>query len=509
MNTATLSPTAGAQVRDIELGLCTPNPWNKERALDEAYIESIREKGQQVIALVRPVDMVDADYQIVFGARRWAALKEIGAHSLRAEVREMSDQEAEELCAIENKHRTGLNWRQEIEVIEDYLLRYPEGYSAIAGALGISVNQVRRRATLLKKLSKSWLQAIKKNEFPSWTVDHFESLVPFSHEVQEAVHSDSYGLETDSVQDLRESLSRSTRLLKTAPWSLDDSTLCPEAGSCSDCPLRSGANTDLFAEVDPKVKGDDRCLDDDCFEKKQKAFAGLKVAELRKDNPDVLVISKQSYRSEGGVLGTNDYETVKKSTKGAVKAVQVDGNGAGQVVYVMPNTEAKAETARAMGKSAKKSLAEKQADKNKQRDALAIEKLIHFIENDAEKLEFDFGAEEVLTQYALARGVTVGEDLDDGEISARILAYAKKPWTAEELWGPCAIQMVIDLKGRQNSLRAGEAASEHHEVQLIAWIVNADFAELREAAAAELPDPKSWGTTDLATDGDASADLDD
>jgi hypothetical protein len=37
--------------------------------------------------------------------------------------------------------------------------------------------------------------------------------------------------------------------LKSAPFSKDDETLVPEAGSCANCPKRTGFNTLLFSEV--------------------------------------------------------------------------------------------------------------------------------------------------------------------------------------------------------------------------------------------------------------------
>jgi hypothetical protein len=47
------------------------------------------------------------------------------------------------------------------------------------------------------------------------------------------------------------------RVLKAAPWDLDDAKLVPKAGACSACPKRSSCQQQLFAEAK-----DDRCLDD-------------------------------------------------------------------------------------------------------------------------------------------------------------------------------------------------------------------------------------------------------
>ena len=52
------------------------------------------------------------------------------------------------------------------------------------------------------------------------------------------------------VRHLREWIEHNILLeLATAPFSKDDATLVPEAGSCHDCPKRTGHNTLLFEEI--------------------------------------------------------------------------------------------------------------------------------------------------------------------------------------------------------------------------------------------------------------------
>lgn len=56
--------------------------------------------------------------------------------------------------------------------------------------------------------------------------------------------------------------------LDRAPFSLADESLLPDAGPCTTCPKRTGANPDLFSDV-----GDaDVCTDPKCFAAKKEAF---------------------------------------------------------------------------------------------------------------------------------------------------------------------------------------------------------------------------------------------
>jgi hypothetical protein len=346
------------------------------------------------------------------------------------------------------------------------------------------------------------MKAIKAGKFESWTVDHFESLIPFTDKQQESFYLNNFQWndEAISVKDLREQLAEDTHSLKAVPWDLNDVTVCPSAGSCADCPKRSGANTDLFDEVDPKIKGQDRCLDEECFEKKKKAFVESKVAELRREDPEVVAVSKMSHQVPAGTIGSDDYKIVKANTKGAKKAVQVDGTGAGQVVYVQLNAEAKKEAARMAAGQPKKSLAERKAVREKQRDALAIEKLITYIEDEAGDLEFEKFAHEVMVQYCLVYGVAAADSgsgrMHDEE--KRAMEFDSKPITEAELWEAVKDSMVGKLKYVIGGLSMhSEPAKKDSTVILCAWMVDADFAALRAEALAELPDPKSWASEEV------------
>lgn len=72
-------------------------------------VSSIRESGQAVPGLVRPVHGSDHKFQIVFGRRRLAAARSIGV-PFRAVVRDLTDEEAIVLQGEENSNREDLTF---------------------------------------------------------------------------------------------------------------------------------------------------------------------------------------------------------------------------------------------------------------------------------------------------------------------------------------------------------------------------------------------------------------
>jgi ParB family chromosome partitioning protein len=88
-------------------------PDRFDSAYDDAAIadivDSIRERGQIVPGLVRPVPNKAGSFQIVYGRRRLAAAKKLGI-KFRAAVRELTDEEAVIFQGEENTSREDLSF---------------------------------------------------------------------------------------------------------------------------------------------------------------------------------------------------------------------------------------------------------------------------------------------------------------------------------------------------------------------------------------------------------------
>ena len=130
--------------------------------------------------------------------------------------------------------------------------------------------------------------------------------------------------------------------LASAPFDKQDEALVPAAGSCSNCPKRTGYNKLLFADVRK-----DSCTDPQCFRAKIDAH----VSKTLETKPQLVQISSAWNTREGAPLGKNRYvelEIKKAKTNGTgskvapqqkpcqkmTEAVVMDGGRRGELVKV-------------------------------------------------------------------------------------------------------------------------------------------------------------------------------
>jgi ParB family chromosome partitioning protein len=134
--------------------------------------------------------------------------------------------------------------------------------------------------------------------------------------------------------------------LKDAPFDKRNAELVPAAGSCVDCPKRTGHNKLLFADLGKQ----DACTDPGCYQAKVQAHIAAAVAA----KPQLVQIST-SYRAqaEGStVLSRNKYVSIRedkpkdkaqakqpeyKTCKDTIAAIIADGEGQGTMQKVCTN----------------------------------------------------------------------------------------------------------------------------------------------------------------------------
>src|SRR5436190_10071612 len=104
--------------------------------------------------------------------------------------------------------------------------------------------------------------------------------------------------------------------LASVPFDKQDETLVPAAGSCVNCPKRTGFNKLLFADVRK-----DSCTDPQCFRAKIDAH----VAKTLETKPNLVQISSVWNTRDGAPLGRNRYLElqVKKAKSNGVPTKQV------------------------------------------------------------------------------------------------------------------------------------------------------------------------------------------
>lgn len=302
-------PTPG-RFELVPLGRLVESPTNHRRTwgdLDE-LAASIRAKGVLEPILVRPRTGLGSNlFEIVFGHRRSRAATKAGLAAIPAMIRELSDLEVLEAQVVENLQRADVHPLEEAEGYEQLLAQKERPYTVdeIAAKVGKSKAYVYARlkltdlcqeardafydgkrltpstallvARLPEKLQKEALDALKP---APWEKDQPKSFREAADLIHERFH-------------LR---------LAEAPWDRTDATLLPPAGACSACPKRSGAQPELFTDVDPK-RGD-VCTDRLCFQEKKKAWAARRLAEAEAKGVRVIAgAAAEKVARHGTIMG--------------------------------------------------------------------------------------------------------------------------------------------------------------------------------------------------------------
>ncbi len=131
----------GDSVRTLRLSEIEPNRSQPRKDFDDEALselsDSIAKHGVLQPLLVRPT--ASGIYQIVAGERRWRAARMAGISEVPVLIRELSDEETDQMALIENLQREDLN---AVETAEGYK-RLMEKYGMTQEALSESVGKSR------------------------------------------------------------------------------------------------------------------------------------------------------------------------------------------------------------------------------------------------------------------------------------------------------------------------------------------------------------------------------
>ena len=131
-----------------------PSPLNPRHTFHENDLEelanSLREKGLVQPLIVRPVQGLPSDYEIVAGERRWRAAQKAGLLRIPVIVRDLSDREVLELAIIENVQRADLNALEEALGYQELVKRYNYTQEDLAQTIGKSRSHLANTLRLLK-----------------------------------------------------------------------------------------------------------------------------------------------------------------------------------------------------------------------------------------------------------------------------------------------------------------------------------------------------------------------
>src|ERR1700734_951512 len=340
------------EYRSVPITALAESATNPRKRFDAKSLEelaaSFKTQGIMPPPLVRELE--ESKYEVVAGARRLRAAKLAQLEKLPVRIVKLTDAEAIEAQCVENLQREDIHPLEEALGFKSLLELGELAYTIaiIASRAGKSEAYVYGRIRLAD-LIPPVAEAFLKDQI---TIGHalLIAKLPASQQ-QEAFAAAFRGLWTSKgnsqvlipVRELAAWIESNILLqLASAPFDKQDEALVPEAGSCANCPKRTGFNKLLFPDVRK-----DSCTSPDCF----RAKIDASVKKTLETKPQLIQISAAWNSREGAPLGRNQYvelEVKKAKPNGAspklspvqkpcdkmAEAIVMDGGKRGQVVKV-------------------------------------------------------------------------------------------------------------------------------------------------------------------------------
>jgi len=316
-------------------------------------VESIKASGVQIPIHVWPHPERKGKYEIRCGERRWRACKNLRHKTIPAIVyRGINIQTAMLLTVIEGKFHEKLTPLEEVEEISRFMDHLNSDAKLIAGLIGQTEQWVRLRANIHRHLGQGWRQAFLSRDkfafFNKWTIGHLTLVARLPADSQKGLLANIERFHWEwinvSVTELDRRISEGLQLLIKAKWNLDDETLLPKAGACSDCTKRSGVEPVLwFGAIDNQIDMKDRCLDPLCWKNKMRIYLQQRARELSVKHSNLAYIATEYLTGDikeelskqfGRIYESYDIQKSTKGAKDAIPAMVVSGKGMGTIIYV-------------------------------------------------------------------------------------------------------------------------------------------------------------------------------
>jgi ParB family transcriptional regulator, chromosome partitioning protein len=315
METTVINAT---EYRNVPLSLLTESKTNPRRSFEHNSLhelaKTIQTHGVLSPLLVRP--LTEHGFEIVFGARRFRAAHIAEVDTVPIRIKNMTDAEVLEAQLIENLQRSDVHPMEEAQGFKALLDLEEPTYSIeqIAAKTGKSPSYIAHRLKLTE-LVPVVVEAFYREEIG---VGHALLLAKLPADQQEqalsACFREDWSGSSDRkakrvllpVRSLQFWIEQNVLLfLKDAPFDKRDAHLVAIAGSCVDCPKRTGHNKLLFSDLGKQ----DACTDPSCHQAKVAAHISQQVAA----KPQLVQISTAYGKQQEGskVLPRNQYTAIR------------------------------------------------------------------------------------------------------------------------------------------------------------------------------------------------------
>jgi ParB family chromosome partitioning protein len=524
MNTAIVNTS---EYRDLPLALLTESTTNPRRIFEESALkelaDTIRTNGVLSPLLVRPKS--ERSFEIVFGARRYRAAQLAKAATVPVRIKNMTDAEVLEAQLIENLQRRDVHPMEEAQGFKALLDLEEPKYSIeqIGAKTGKSPSYIAARLKLVE-LTPLVTEAFYAEEIG---VGHALLLAKLPADRQEEALKECFREEWSGSADRKAKRillpvrtlhvwieQHILLLLKDAPFDKRNAHLVAIAGSCVDCPRRTGHNKLLFADLGKL----DACTDPSCYQAKVDAHITITVAA----KPKLVQISTAYSRPQDGsaVIPRSQYTAIQeekpkdkeqakrpeyKTCKFTTEAIIAEGSGKGTTHKVCANPDCAIHHPKKQ--QPKQADASYKAEQEKERREAAIANTTSILVFEAitaavpvrlMKRDLLFIAERLVSLMdenrlvAVARQHGIKKAKDSDSIGKLFVAYLRR--AEESVLGSVLVQLSLVLAAsRQNGTNVLREATTLYKVDTdaIALKVKQEFAAKEKAKKAAQPATKA------------------
>ena len=297
----------------LPVGQIVKSPTNPRKHFSEAALQelatSIEAQGVLQPILVRqwevgmslPPKKVFGDmigvHEIVAGERRWRAATLAGLAEIPAIVRTLTDVQVLEIQVIENLQREDVHPLEEAEGYER--LMKEAGYTAdtLGEKVGKSRGYIYARLKLLA-LAPAARELFYDGKLTASTALLIARIPGAQLQLKAAaeITKPDWKGELPSYRSAAQTIQNSYCLdLDRASFKPADAKLVPDAGSCTDCPKRSGNDRVLFADIEDE----NVCTDPPCFDNKRETNY-LRLREIAEKSGKEVVTGEEAKKMLAG-----------------------------------------------------------------------------------------------------------------------------------------------------------------------------------------------------------------
>jgi len=515
------------EYRNLPLDSLTESPLNPRRIFDDSGIKelsaSIRSQGVLSPLLVRPTNA--HNYEVVAGRRRFRAAQLAGIDSVPVDIRELTDAQCLEIAIVENLQRRDVHPLEEASGYARLLALDEPKYSVeqIAAKCGKHPGYVLGRIRLTE-LAPAVAEAFTKDEIGLGHALLLAKLQPAEQEeALAACWQETYGSGSKSkrillpVRHLREWIEHNILLeLAAAAFSKENAALVPEAGSCLECPKRTGYNTLLFEGM--ADAGSDQCSDPKCYAAKLDAHVKQTIAT----KPKLVQISTAYGKAAEGspVVPRNRYVEIRadkpkrkeeasqpeyKTCKYTTEAIVAEGSEKGELRKVCANPDCPIHhPKKTNGNAARDAQFKAEQEKRRREEAIANATGLRVLAAISEaipvrlmKRDLLFVAERMVNLLdenraaILARQHGIKKAKENESIAKLFAAFLHR--ADESTLGRAVVEAVILLtasRGNPAQVLRDAATAYKVDTEAIAAKVKQEFAEKEKAKTVKKAAPK-------------------